>query len=87
MGSGTVEFQPDLFARHNLSFFVGGAVSDRSAYSVTAGIRLYFGPDKPLIRRHREDDPPSLADTEAQYAEMWTQDVMIHGYSSHETPF
>ena len=24
---------------------------------MTAGIRIYFGPDKPLIRRHREDDP------------------------------
>ena len=87
-GSGTLEFQPDLFARHNVSFFVAGAASDRSAYSVTAGIRFYFGPDKPLIRRHREDDPPSLAGTEAQYAEMWAQDViMIHGYSSAETPF
>jgi hypothetical protein len=88
-GSGTLEFQPDLFARRNVAFFVGGGVSDRSAYSVTAGIRFYFGPDKPLIRRHREDDPPSLAwSIEAQYTEMWAQDVMLmHGSASHETPF
>jgi len=94
-GSGTLEFQPDLFARHNVSFFVDGGVSDRSAYSVTAGIRFYFGPDKPLIRRHREDDPPQLASlvatnffgqnapaiaaAEAQYAEMWAQDVSAMG--------
>jgi hypothetical protein len=85
-GNGTLEFQPDLFARHNVSFYVDAAVADHSAYSVTAGIRFYFGPDKPLIRRHREDDPPELANlvatsflgqnappisvTETQYVEM-----------------
>jgi PPE-repeat protein len=58
-GTAALEFQPDLFARHNVSFFVNGALAEPSAYSVTAGIRFYFGPDKPLIRRHREDDPPA----------------------------
>jgi hypothetical protein len=57
-GSATLEFQPNLFARHNVAFFVNGALAEPSAYAVTAGIRIYFGPDKPLIRRHREDDPP-----------------------------
>ena len=56
-GTGTLEFQPNLFARHNVAFFVNGAVADQSTYGVTAGIRIYFGADKPLIRRHREDDP------------------------------
>ena len=56
-GTGTLEFQPDLFARHNVAFFVNGEVADQSTYSVTAGVRIYFGADKTLIRRHREDDP------------------------------
>jgi hypothetical protein len=62
-GSATLEFQPERFARHNVSFFINGALAEPSAYAVTAGIRIYFGPDKPLIRRHREDDPsdPLLA--------------------------
>ncbi len=56
-GNGTIEFQPDLFARRNIALYVDGEVADRSTYTVTAGIRFYFGADKPLIRRHREDDP------------------------------
>jgi len=64
-GSGTLEYQPTAFGRHNLSFLVHGEVGPNSTYSVTAGIRFYFGADKPLIRRHREDDPGSL---EAAYA-------------------
>jgi hypothetical protein len=77
-GNGTIEYQPDLFARRNVSFYVNAGVADRSAYSVTAGVRFYFGPDKPLIRRHREDDPIDTArifQTEAEYEEMWAQDV------------
>lgn len=56
-GNATLEVQPDLFARRDVSFYLNGDVAERSAYAVTAGIRIYFGPDKPLIRRHREDDP------------------------------
>ncbi len=56
-GSASIEFQPRFADRHNVSFYVNGAMVDPQAYSVTAGIRIYFGPDKPLIRRHREDDP------------------------------
>jgi hypothetical protein len=56
-GRGTLEFQPDLTARRNVAFFVTGEVTQPSGYTVTAGVRLYFGPDKSLIRRHREDDP------------------------------
>jgi hypothetical protein len=56
-GRATLEFQPDLFARRNVAFFVNGDVGDRSTDSITTGVRFYFGPDKSLIRRHREDDP------------------------------
>lgn len=57
LGTGKIEFQPDFIARHNVSFFVSGNVSDDSSYRVTSGVRLYLGPEKTLIRRHREDDP------------------------------
>jgi hypothetical protein len=69
-GNAMMEYQPTLFARHNMSFFVNGAMDDHSDYTVTAGIRLYFGPDKTLIRRHREDDPAeaSAAAYEAAFA-------------------
>ena len=56
-GSALVEYQPDLFHRHDMSFYVSAEAADESTYTVTAGIRVYFGADKPLIRRHREDDP------------------------------
>jgi PE family protein len=58
-GTGALEFQPDLLARHNVAFFLNGEVGENSTYSATAGVRFYFGPDKSLIRRHREDDPPA----------------------------
>jgi hypothetical protein len=35
--------------------FLEGGLARQQTYSVTAGIRIYFGADKPLIRRHRED--------------------------------
>jgi hypothetical protein len=57
LGRATFEVQPDLFARRNVAFYVNAELGDPSVYSVTAGVRFYFGPDKPLIRRHREDDP------------------------------
>jgi hypothetical protein len=59
IASGALEFQPDLLARRNVAFYLNGDVGEYSTYSVTAGVRFYFGPDKPLIRRHREDDPPT----------------------------
>jgi hypothetical protein len=59
-GNARLEFQPDLFARHNVAFFVAGTLAQPSEYSVTAGVRIYLGPDKPLIRRHREDDPDEV---------------------------
>jgi hypothetical protein len=66
-GTAALEFQPDLFVRHNVAFYVNGELSQHSTYSVTAGVRFYFGPDKPLIRRHREDDPPSIGTAAAAF--------------------
>lgn len=66
-GTGGLEFQPDLLARHNVAFYVNGELAQHSAYSVTAGVRFYFGPDKPLIRRHREDDPPAIGTASAAF--------------------
>ena len=74
-GTGTLEFQPDLFARHNVSFYVSGEVAQDSAYTVTAGVRFYFGPDKPLIRRHREDDPTAAASAAAAFEESFSSIV------------
>jgi hypothetical protein len=56
-GVGRIEYQPEFLARRNLSFFVNGGAGENSFYRVTGGVRLYFGPVKSLIRRHREDDP------------------------------
>jgi hypothetical protein len=63
LGNGRIEYQPDFIARHNVAFFADGSAGDRSFYRVTGGVRLYFGPEKTLVRRHREDDPPSIFHT------------------------
>ncbi|MDP2329707.1 MAG: hypothetical protein Q8M19_03285 [Reyranella sp.] len=57
LGNGRIEYQPDFVASRNVSFFADGSAGDDSFYRVTGGVRLYFGPAKTLIRRHREDDP------------------------------
>jgi hypothetical protein len=56
-GSATIEYQPEFIASHNVSLFVDSDVGDNGYYRVTSGVRFYFGPEKTLIRRHREDDP------------------------------
>lgn len=60
LGSGKIEYQPDFAARHNVALFVDCTAGDGSFYRVTGGVRLFFGPDKTLIRRHREDDPAGI---------------------------
>ena len=43
-----------------ISLKLDGQIGDNNFYSATAGISFYFGgPNKDLIRRHREDDPPN----------------------------
>ncbi|MEX0345945.1 MAG: hypothetical protein AB3N20_13550 [Rhizobiaceae bacterium] len=52
------------FARHGgaaSSMFVEGELDEGGDTSMLAGLRFYFGQrEKPLIRRHREDDPAAL---------------------------
>lgn len=65
------EYQPGFAAIPGLTLFVEGDVGTYKHHIVTAGVRLYFGLDsgfsaKPLIRRHREDDPMFLTQTATQ---------------------
>ena len=42
------------------SAFVEGRVGENNASGIWGGLKLYFGPnDKPLIARHRVEDPPN----------------------------
>jgi hypothetical protein len=61
LGQARIEYQPELMGRRNLSLYASGVAGDLGVYRVTAGIRFYFGSEKSLIRRHREDDPQSIA--------------------------
>jgi len=54
------EYQLGLAALPGLSVFAEGADAGNRDNMLLAGFRFYFGPAKTLIRRHREDDPPSL---------------------------
>ena len=50
------------------SLFVEGRVGEDDYKSIFAGLRVYFGnSDKPLIRRHREDDP-FITEPEARHS-------------------
>jgi hypothetical protein len=41
------------------SAFVEGRVGEEGFHGIWGGLKLYFGQsDKPLIARHRRDDPP-----------------------------
>jgi len=65
-GRATLEWQPDFVATHNVSLFVDSSVGDDASWRVTSGVRFYFGPEKTLIRRQREDDPDTEFDCEMQ---------------------
>jgi hypothetical protein len=54
------EYQLGLASLPGLSVFAEGASGGNRDNMLIAGFRYYFGPAKTLIRRHREDDPPSL---------------------------
>jgi hypothetical protein len=65
------EYQPSFSPIRGLTLFVEGDVGTYKHHIVTAGIRFYFGfgsglTTKPLIRRHREDDPPFMTQTATQ---------------------
>ncbi len=59
---GGVEYQPESASLHNMAMFMNGSVGDNASYRITVGLRFYFGADKTLIRRHREDDPGPFFD-------------------------
>ena len=59
-GRATLEYQPEFNGRRSMSFFANGVAGDGASYGATAGVRFYFGPEKTLIRRHREDDPTAF---------------------------
>jgi len=67
VGKGLVgikfEYQPEVRNSRFMSLFVSGNAGSEGSYSVTAGIRFFFGPEKTLIQRHREDDPASQTPT------------------------
>lgn len=56
-GSFEIEWLDTFSESIGLSYFVDAAIHDSDNYHAFAGIRLYFGDNKSLIRRHREDDP------------------------------
>lgn len=43
-----------------LSLFVDGGLGDNDFRQLTGGVRYYFGKDKTLKARHRQDDPESI---------------------------
>ena len=55
VGRLRVEFRPAVNALPGLSLFAEGEVGEDNWTRVIAGVRFYFGNDKSLIRRHRED--------------------------------
>lgn len=60
LARGGLELQPGLFKMPGLALFARGAVGEDNYYRLTAGVRFYFGADKSLMRRHREDDPEPI---------------------------
>ena len=55
-----VEYMFGIHALPGLSVFAEAAVFGGGAKYGLFGFRYYFGTDKTLIRRHREDDPPNV---------------------------
>jgi hypothetical protein len=55
-----VEYMFGIHALPGLSAFAEAAVSGGGLKYGLIGFRYYFGADKTLIRRHREDDPPNV---------------------------
>lgn len=59
-GRLAVEYRPGLNGFPGLAGFAESGISGGRASYALLGIRYYFGPEKSLIRRQREDDPPDL---------------------------
>ncbi len=60
--AGGLEYQFASGPKAAWSAFADGEIGDYDYQRVFAGVRLYLGADKSLIRRHREDDPAIKSD-------------------------
>lgn len=57
-GIGSAEWAFPIGQGYSGAVFAEGSLGERGDGAVMAGVRVYWGAkDKPLIRRHREDDP------------------------------
>ncbi len=54
------EYQAKRRSGYGLSLFGEGRVGGNDYHAAFGGVRMYFGENKSLIRRHREDDPFSI---------------------------
>jgi len=61
---GELEYQTPI---HGLTFFAEFAGGENDYEHALFGVQFYLGKSKSLIRRHREDDPPSIV-RQALYA-------------------
>jgi hypothetical protein len=57
LGVGQIEYQTPI---HGLSLFAEVAVGEHDYEHALIGAQFYLGKSKSLIRRHREDEPPSI---------------------------
>lgn len=57
LGYIEAEWQPDLGVAPGLSIYANFAGAENDYEHAIAGVRYYFGAEKSLMRRHREDDP------------------------------
>lgn len=60
LGKMGAEYQFGLKALPGLAIFAEGAVGEKSYDRYYAGLRYYFGSNKSLKLRHRQDDPDTL---------------------------
>ncbi len=61
-GAAGFEFLTGALAPSSMALFAEGRFGENDYAAGYGGIRFYFGPEKPLINRHREDDPPEHFD-------------------------
>ena len=59
-GKAGIEWQPEFSGLSGLSIFGEAEVAANSYNREVIGLRYYFGANKSLIHRHRQDDPDEL---------------------------
>ena len=57
MGAAGFEHQLQTAHQQGISVFAEGRAGDDDHWALFGGLRVYFGDEKSLIARHREDDP------------------------------